>query len=142
MATTVTKRSISAAAAAKAIRAAEAKAKEIGVPMCIAICDESGVLKAFTRMDGAALLSIQIAQDKAYTAVGFGMPSDQWYPFIKDDGPLALGIPKVDRLIIFGGGYPIRVNGADGPIVGAIGVSGGHYTQDMDVAKAGLEAVG
>ena len=96
MATTVTKQSISAAAADKAIRACEAKAKEIGVPMCIAVCDESGVLKAFTRMDGAALLSIQLAQDKAYTAVGFGMPTDQWYPSIKDDGPLALGAPKVD----------------------------------------------
>jgi uncharacterized protein GlcG (DUF336 family) len=139
MATTVTKRSISATAAAKAIRAAEAKAKEIGVPMCIAVCDESGVLKAFSRMDGAALLSIQIAQDKAYTAIGFGMPTDQWYPFIKDDGPLALGIPKVDRLIIFGGGYPIRANGA---VVGGIGVSGGHYTQDMEVAQAGMDAVG
>ncbi|MFN0146619.1 MAG: GlcG/HbpS family heme-binding protein [Dehalococcoidia bacterium] len=138
MATTVTKKSISAAAAARAIRACEAKAKEIGVPMCIAVCDESGVLKAFTRMDGAALLSIQIAQDKAYTAVGFGMPTDQWYPFIKDDGPLALGAPKVDRLIIFGGGYPVKAGEA---IVGAIGVSGGHYTQDMEVAKAGLAAV-
>ena len=138
MATTVTKRSISATSASRAIRAAEAKAKEIGVPMCIAICDESGVLKAFARMDGAALLSVSIAQDKAYTAVGFGMPSDAWYPFIKDDGPLALGIPKVERLIIFGGGYPIK-NGEQ--IVGAIGVSGGHYSQDMVVAQAGLEAV-
>ena len=138
MATTVTKRSISATSASRAIRAAETKAKEIGVPMCIAVCDESGVLKAFSRMDGAALLSVQLAQDKAYTAVGFGMPSDAWYPFIKDDGPLALGIPKVERLIIFGGGYPIK-NGEQ--IVGAIGVSGGHYSQDMVVAQAGLDAV-
>ncbi len=138
MATTVTKRSISTTAAARAVRAAEVKAKEIGVPMCIAICDESGILKAFSRMDGAALLSVQIAQDKAYTAVGFGMPTDAWYPFIKDDGPLALGAPKVDRLIIFGGGYPIKNSEA---IVGAIGVSGGHYSQDMVVAQAGLDAV-
>lgn len=138
MATTVNKRTISSMAAAKAIKAAEAKAKEIGVPMCIAVCDEGGNLKAFSRMDGAALFSVQIAQDKAYTAVGFNMPSDQWYPFIKDDGPLALGAPKVDRLIIFGGGYPISANGQ---MVGGIGVSGGHYTQDMEVAKAGLAAI-
>jgi uncharacterized protein GlcG (DUF336 family) len=138
MATTVTKKSISMAAAAKAIRAAEAKAKEMGLPMCIAICDESGVLKAFSRMDGAALLSVSIAQDKAYTAVAFGISTDQWHPFIKDDGPLALGIPKVDRMIIFGGGYPIK---AGDQVVGAIGVSGGHYTQDMEVAQAGLAAV-
>lgn len=138
MANTVTKQSISSEAAQKAIAAAEAKAREIGVPMCIAVCDESGVLKAFSRMDGGALLSIQIAQDKAYTAVGFGMATHDWYPFIKDDGPLALGIPKVDRLIIFGGGYPIKAGGA---IVGGIGVSGGHYTQDQVVAEAGLAAL-
>ena len=138
MANTVSKQTITAEAAEKAIAAAKAKATEIGVPMCIAVCDESGVLKAFTRMDGAALLSIQIAQDKAYTAVGFGLATHEWHPFIKDDGPLALGIPKVDRLIIFGGGYPIKV---DGQIVGGIGVSGGHYTQDQQCAEAGLAAL-
>lgn len=135
----VGKQSISTEAARQAIVAAEAKAAEMGVPMCIAVVDESGVLKAFSRMDGAALLSIQIAEDKAYTAVGFGMATHQWHDFVKDDAPLALGIPKVPRLIIFGGGYPIRV---DGQVVGGIGVSGGHYTQDMQVAEAGLAALG
>ena len=81
----------------------------MGVPMNIAVCDESGVLKAFSRMDGAALLSVQIAQDKAYTAVGFGMPTDGWHEFIKDDPPLAAGaVGGIDRLVIFGGGFPIR----------------------------------
>ncbi|HEY4385997.1 MAG TPA: heme-binding protein, partial [Ktedonobacteraceae bacterium] len=61
------KSSITAQAAQKMIEAAEAKAKEIGVPMCIAVVDDAGHLKAFRRMDGAALLSIQIAQDKAFT---------------------------------------------------------------------------
>ena len=70
------KASISTDLAHRVIAAAEAKATEIGVPMNIAVCDESGVLKAFSRMDGAALLSVQIAQDKAYTAIGFGMPTD------------------------------------------------------------------
>ena len=98
------------------------------------------MLKAFSRMDGAALLSVQIAQDKAYTAVGFGMPTHGWHDFIKDDPPLADGAPTgIDRLVIFGGGYPITV---DGQIVGAIGVSGGHYSQDQKVAEAGLEALG
>jgi len=90
-------------------------------------------------MDGAALFSVQIAQDKAYTAVGFGMPSDGWHGFIKDDPPLADGaVGGIDRLVIFGGGYPITV---DEQIVGAVGVSGGHYSQDMEVAQAGLSAV-
>jgi uncharacterized protein GlcG (DUF336 family) len=137
---TVQKASISTEAAHQAIAAAEAKAAEIGVPMDIAIVDESGVLKAFSRMDGAPLLSIQIAQDKAYTAVGFGMPTHGWHDFIKDDAPLAAGAPSgIDRLVIFGGGYPIQL---DGELVGAIGVSGGHYTQDQQVAEAGLAVLG
>jgi len=134
------KQSISSELAHRVIAAAEAKATEMGVPMGIAICDEAGVLKAFSRMDGAALLAVQIAQDKAYTAVGFGMPSGGWHDFIKDDPPLAAGaVGGIDRLVIFGGGFPITVGEV---IVGAIGVSGGHYSQDMDVAEAGLAAVG
>ena len=134
------KASVSSDLAHRIIAAAEAKATEIGVPMDIAVCDESGVLKAFSRMDGAALLSVQVAQDKAYTAVGFGMPTHGWHDFIKDDPPLADGAPDgIDRLVIFGGGDPIKI---DGQLVGAIGVSGGHYSQDQEVAEAGLEALG
>ena len=134
------KASVSTESAHRMIAAAEAKASEIGVPMVIAVCDESGVLKAFSRMDGAALLSVQVAQDKAYTAVGFGLPTEGWHDFIRDDPPLAAGaVGGIDRLVIFGGGYPIK---AGDRVVGAIGVSGGHYTQDMEVAKAGLAMVG
>ena len=134
------KESVSSELAHRIIAAAEAKATELGTPMVIAVCDESGVLKAFSRMNGAALLSVQIAQDKAYTAVGFGMPTDSWHPFIKDDPPLAEGaVGGIDRLVIFGGGYPITLGER---IVGAIGVSGGHYSQDMEVAQAGLAALG
>ncbi|HKA09785.1 MAG TPA: heme-binding protein [Candidatus Dormibacteraeota bacterium] len=134
------KTSVSTELAHKIISAAEAKAASIGVPMTVAVCDESGVLKALSRMDGAALLSVQVAQDKAYTAVGFGMPTDAWHGFIKDDPPLATGaVGGIDRLVIFGGGYPIKVGDR---IVGGIGVSGGHYTHDMEVAEAGLSATG
>ena len=81
--TTVSTRTISTPAAHRVIAAAEAKALEIGVPSVIAVCDPSGTLKALSRMDGAALLSVQVAQDKAYTAVGFGIPTDGWYDFVK-----------------------------------------------------------
>lgn len=136
MADTFPKRSITADLARRMIAAAEEKAGQLGAPMSIAVLYESGGLKAFSRMDGAALLSVQIAQDKAYTAVGFGMPTHAWYDFIKDDPPLAAGATTgIDRLVIFGGGYPIRI---DDGVVGAIGVSGGHYRQDMEVAEAGL----
>jgi uncharacterized protein GlcG (DUF336 family) len=137
--TTFDKPSITSALAQRVVAAAEAKADEMGHPFVIAVVDESGVLKAFSRMDGAALLSVQIAQDKAYTAIGFGLPTHGWHDFIKDDPPLALGAPSgIDRLVVFGGGYPITIGGK---IVGGIGVSGGHYTQDMEVAEAGLAAV-
>lgn len=139
MADTVNVPTITTDAARRMIIAAEAKATEIGVPMCIAVADTGGNLKAFSRMDGGPLLSTQISQDKAYTAVGFGMPTHAWHDFIKDDAPLADGAPTgIDRLVIFGGGYPIEVDGA---VVGAIGVSGGHYSQDQQVAEAGLAAL-
>ena len=138
METSITKRSISLEAAQKAIEGASAKAREMGAPMVIAVVDESGVLKAFTRMDGAPLLSVDIAKDKAYTAVAFGIPTHEWFNFIKDDPPLLHGITQTPRLIVFGGGYPIA---ADGTVIGGIGVSGGHYSQDMQVAEAGLAAL-
>jgi uncharacterized protein GlcG (DUF336 family) len=134
------KQSVSSEAAHQVILAAERKALEIGTPMVIAIVDESGVLKALSRMDGAALLSVQIAQDKAYTSAGFGLATDQWHDFIKNDPPLAAGATAgINRLVIFGGGYPIKIGDQ---IVGGIGVSGGHYSQDMQVAEAGLAALG
>jgi uncharacterized protein GlcG (DUF336 family) len=90
-------------------------------------------------MDGAPLLSVQIAQDKAYTAAGFSMATHDWHDFIKEDEPLRIGATTgIDRLIVFGGGYPIEV---EGEVVGAVGVSGGHYTDDMEVAQAGLKAI-
>src|SRR4051794_41469769 len=139
MAHTFAKSSITTEAAHQAIAAAEAKASEMEQPRVTAVVDDGGVLKAFSRMDGAAPLSVQVAQDKAYPAVGFGMPTHGWHDFIKDDPPLADGAPTgIERLVIFGGGYPITV---DGQVVGAIGVSGGHYSEDQQVAEAGLAAL-
>ena len=136
---TFQKASINAEATQRLIAAAEAKAQAMGKPMCIAVVDSDGTLKAFSRMDGAPLLSVQIAQDKAYTAISFGgLATHEWFEFIKNDAPLLHGIIKTDRLIVFGGGYPIK---AEGEIIGGIGVSGGHYTDDMEVAQAGLAAL-
>ena len=135
---TFQKSTITLEAAQRMIAAAEAKAREMKIPMCIAVVDSDGTLKAFSRMDGAALLSVQIAQDKAYTAISWGMASHEWYDFVKGDAPLLHGIVKTDRLIIFGGGYPIKTPAG---IIGGIGVSGGHYTHDMEVAQAGLAAL-
>jgi len=130
------KKSIDAATAQRLIDAAIAKSVAMDRAMCIAIVNECGQLKAFHKMDGAAFLAIDIAQDKAYTAASFGMPSHAWFDFIKDDPPLLHGITKTPRLVVFGGGYPIM---EDGQMIGAIGVSGGHYSEDMKVAEAALE---
>lgn len=138
MSNTITRHSITQAASDRLIEAASAKAIEMNVPMVISIVDESGNLKAFRRMDGAALLSVDIATNKAYTAISFGMPTHAWHDFIKDDPPLLHGIVHTPRLVVFGGGYPITENDQ---IIGGIGVSGGHYEQDMKVAEAGLAAL-
>ncbi len=135
----IVKHSVDAKTAEAAIQAAAVKARELGLNMSIAVSDETGDLKAFHRMDGAPKISIQIAQDKAYTCAISGMPTHAWHDFIKEDPPLLDGIVHTPRLIVFGGGYPIKEKGE---LVGAIGLSGGHYHQDMECAKAALAAIG
>jgi len=136
---TIVKHSIDSEMAEKAVAAAAKKAAELKLKMCIAVADEGGDLKAFLRMDGAPKLSIGISQDKAYTAASFSMPTHAWFDFIKDDPPLLHGITHTPRLVVFGGGFPIALKG---DIVGAIGLSGGHYSQDMECARAALAAIG
>lgn len=138
MTNTLTRLSISQSASDLLIAAATAKALEIGVPSAIAIVDESGILKAFRRMDGAPLLSIDIATNKAWTAASFGIPTHGWFEFIKNDPPLLHGIVHTPRLVVFGGGFPIM---EQGQLIGGIGISGGHYEQDMAVAEAALAAL-
>jgi uncharacterized protein GlcG (DUF336 family) len=133
------KRSINVDTAQIAIAAGVAKAKQLGFNMSIAICDESGALKSFVRMDGASDTSLRISQDKAYTAASLGLPTHAFWDFVKNDPPLLHGIVNYPRLIVFGGGYPIKENGK---VIGAIGVSGGHYSDDMEVARAALQAIG
>ena len=122
----------------KAIEAAKAKAKEQGTLMNIAIVDAGGNLKAFARMEGAFLGSVDISIKKAKTARLFNMPT-------KDLGALAqVGQPLYgievtnDGLVIFGGGELIKDK--DGVIIGAIGVSGSSVEDDMAVAQAGAAA--
>jgi len=89
------------------VAAAVAKAKELGVPQVVAVLDESGLLKAFCRMDGTPLVSIEVSQNKAYTAL-FGMPSHEFFNFIKDDPALLAGVPHIPRIVTFGGGLPTK----------------------------------
>lgn len=133
------KQNLSNELASRLMTGAVAKAQELGVPMSIAICDSAGNMVQFQRMDHASLLSVGISQDKAYTSAASGMPTDGLHEFIKNDPPLAAGFVHTPRLVVFGGGYPVTIAGT---LVGAIGVSGGHYSQDMQVAQAGIAAAG
>ena len=138
MANVVKKHSISSELAQKMVNAAVAKATELGVSENVAILDDGGNLKAFNRMDGASMPTIEIALNKAYTAL-FGVSTLDFFNFIQGDPSLLAGIPTLPRVAAWGGGFPINVNGE---VVGAIGVSGAPTVQnDIDCASAALALV-
>lgn len=131
---------ISWQAAHAAVAAALAQAEQLGVRINVAIVDRSGLLVAFLRAPGAPLHSMDIARDKAYTAASFGVNTAQWSERLagKSEG-LQKGLILQPRLVIFGGGLPIKV---DGQLIGGIGVSGASEAQDEECARAGLRAMG
>jgi uncharacterized protein GlcG (DUF336 family)/predicted SnoaL-like aldol condensation-catalyzing enzyme len=138
MANVVKKHSISSELAQKMVNEALAKARELGVTENVAILDDGGNLKAFSRMDGASIPTIEIAQSKAYTAL-FGVSTQDLFNFIQGDPSLLAGIPTLPRVAAWGGGFPIKV---DDEIVGAIGVSGAPKVEnDVDCARAALALV-
>src|ERR1700687_1471676 len=138
MADVVKKHSISSELAQKMVNAAVAKARELGVTENVAILDDGGNLKAFSRMDGASIPTIEIAQKKAYTAL-FGVSTQDFFDFVKGDPSLLAGIPTLARVAAWGGGLPIKVNGE---VVGAIRLSGAPTVQnDVDCARAALAVV-
>lgn len=131
---------ISAESAQLIIAAADEAALVQGqLRFAIAVVDHAGVLKGFVRQDGAKLNAVQVAQDKAYTAAASQMSTEQWSKALASDAVLAAGAPTgIDRLVAMGGGLPIVI---DGEVAGAIGVSGGHWGDDVGIATAGLTAL-
>lgn len=119
------------------IAGAARKAEEIGVPMCIAVTDESGSLIAFERMNGGKITSVTIAQDKAFTAAAARKATHD-YNAACTPGSLVFGIHTSmgGRLCVVGGGLPVSI---DGEFVGGIGVSSGTPQQDMECAQAGID---
>ena len=121
-------------------RAAVKKAEAIGTQMCIAVIDSGANLKAFHRMDGAWVGSIDIAIKKAKTAVFFGMPNGE-IGKLSQPGKSLFGIEHSnDGLITFPGGLPIVDK--EGVLIGAIGVSGSSVENDNAVAMAGVKPIG
>lgn len=128
-------------AALGVVAAARRRADELGVAMNIAVVDTGANLVAFVRMDGAWLGSVEIAQNKAYTARAFDISTKDLAALSQPGKPL-FGIAdsagaRGERVVIFAGGVPLI---AGGKVVGGVGVSGGQPDQDDAVAAAGAAA--
>jgi uncharacterized protein GlcG (DUF336 family) len=130
--------SISAHIAQAIIDHTEAKAREMGLVAIIAILDDGGHLKAFHRMDGAVLGSIDIAIRKARTAVLFERNSEDVWGYLNPGAPGAHCGLTEDCLAPYAGG--IALKGSDGGMAGGLGIAGGTIEQDTKIARAGLAA--
>jgi uncharacterized protein GlcG (DUF336 family) len=124
--------------AKRIIAAGEAKAEQIGVAYNLAVVDAGGSLLAFVRQDGAWLGSIDIAIHKAFTARAFDMTTEELGSMATPKKPL-FGIQNTndDRIVIFGGGAPVKQGET---VIGAVGASGGTVDQDTEVLEAALRA--
>ena len=135
MSDTVSLPQLTEAGAIKVIDAARRKASDMGVPQSIAVVDTGGNLRAFTRMDGAKIHSVETAQAKAYTSASIMAASGHAPdPFARNVAAATNG--AWTNLL---GGFPIYI---DGVMVGAIGVGSGKPEEDIEVAQAGVAAVG
>jgi len=118
------------------IDGAAAKAREIQVPMCIAVTDESGHLIAFDRMDGGKVSSISIAIDKAFTGAVARRGTHVYNELCVPGKPtFGIHITNEGHFSVIGGGLPVFVNGE---IVAGIGVSSGSAEQDQVCAEAAI----
>ena len=123
----------------KAIAAAAAEARKHNWKMSITVVDPAGNLVAHATMDGTQYASIPISQAKARTAALFRRPSGVFQAAANGGSPNMLGLVGLNGGVASEGGFPIVI---DGKLVGAIGASGGIFTQDAVTAKAGLAALG
>jgi uncharacterized protein GlcG (DUF336 family) len=130
--------SLTLADARSLIAAGEKTAADLGIPYNLAVVDAGGDLIAHVRMDGAWLGSIDISIKKAWTARAFDMPTEDLAKMSQSGKPLfGINTTNHDKVVIFGGGIPIRVGEV---VVGAIGASGGTVEQDLEVAEAAASA--
>ena len=127
---------ITLARAQEAMRAAEKEAAKRGWALNIAVVDPGGNLVAFTRMDGAQIASISIAQHKARTAATYRRPTKVFEDAVQQHG--LLYITTLDDVIASRGGIPLIEHGH---LIGAIGCSGGAGSQDEAACKAGAATV-
>jgi uncharacterized protein GlcG (DUF336 family) len=127
-----TKKTLTLEAAKAIAAAAEAEAKKNNFTMVICVVDDGGHIILLEKMDGTQLGSVQVAQDKAMTALNFKRPTKALGDAVAGGRNAVL---KLTGAIPIEGGIPIMVNGE---LVGAIGASGGTSPQDAQVAQAGV----
>jgi uncharacterized protein GlcG (DUF336 family) len=119
--------------AKRIIEAVETHAREQGKRAVIAVCNSEGNPVAVHVMDGAFLVSYEVAVKKAYTAVAVKMSTMELSALCQPGGTF-YGLQALDKVITFGGGVPLY---ADGVIVGGLGVSGGTGEEDHELALFG-----
>lgn len=120
------------------LSAATTKAMELGVAANIVVLDAGAHQKAFHRMDGAVLGSIDVAIGKARTSVLFGLTSEAVWDYCKPGAP-APGLERSNGgLMPFPGGVPLTTPAS---LIGAVGVSGGSPAEDAEIARAGAAAL-
>lgn len=108
----------------------------MSVPVSVVIVDESGVSKEMLRMDGAPLVSVQTAINKAYAAAAIGMPPDEFYAAIEADGAAVAEFGTRPGLALIAGGLPVM---AAGQVAGGIGVAGAMTgAEDRRIAEAAI----
>ena len=119
--------------AQKLVAGAVAKANaDFHRPICVSVCDESGFLVAFARMEGAPLRSITIAQNKAFTAVRMGVPTDKFLARLQQDHLEASYFGE--HLVPLPGGSLFKAS--NGKVIGGIGVSGLAVNEDQSISEA------
>ncbi len=123
--------------AKKAMAGAEAEAKKNNWPVVITILDSGGNLVMSQRLDGAQFGSVDVARDKAYSAVAFRRPTKAFEDVLAQGGA-NLRLLNLKGASMLDGGWPIVI---DGKIVGGIGVSGVTGAQDAQIGKAGVDAL-
>lgn len=126
--------------AVEALRASEAKAKELGITVSTAIVDDYGVLIAFSRMDGALNISPRFSQAKAHTSAALGLPSGDVAGYVGDNKPYqGANTFFTHEWMVIAGGLPVKLNGQ---VVGAVGVGGSmDVNQDNECAKEAVRVL-
>lgn len=129
---------LSLADARAIIASGEKQANTIGVPYNLAVVDAGGALISHVRMDGAWLGSIDISIHKAWTARAFDMATEDLAKMSQSGKPLfGIHATNHEKVVIFGGGIPIK---SGDTVIGAVGASGGTVDQDVEVAEAAVAA--